>query len=144
MADELSIADMMIRHHYNVENIITEFNEKQKNDGKSVFEVFQRMKWELEKHFFLEENAIFIFYDPKSKEDSRIVNHILVEHETMLKKLNEIEKKLKNNETVDISKFTKRLIQHKELEDNVFYPMLDNQLDEKQKLQITEKIKKLS
>jgi iron-sulfur cluster repair protein YtfE (RIC family) len=144
MADDLSIADMMVRHHHNVENIITEFNEKREKGVEDLFDVFQRMKWELEKHFFLEENAIFNFYDAKSEEDSRIVSHILVEHEMMLKKLSEIEKKLKNKENIDISEFRKKLIQHKELEDNVFYPRLDNQLDTKQKNKIIDKIKKLS
>lgn len=144
MADDLSIADMMIRHHYNIENLITAFNEKKEKDTKILLDVFQRIKWEIEKHFFLEENAIFIFYDPKSKDDSRIVNHILVEHETMLKKLSEIEKRLKNKESIDLSEFTKRLIRHKELEDSIFYPRLDSQLDNEQKNKIIERINKLS
>ena len=120
-----TIADLMYKDHENVENLFKEFQEKKSKES------LERFKWTLEKHFFIEEKAIFTVVDV---EDFNELINIKKEHDEILLMLSDLD------ENSDISEFEKMLVTHKNYEDEVLYPKFDKELSNDIKCQIIERI----
>lgn len=116
----MGISDLMEEHHTKVGDML----------GK---EDLQSFKWELQKHFLLEEKAIF--FNVGNGEFSESVQKLLGEHKKMLDKLNEIEVG-----SGDLEEFKQMLLRHKEFEDKEFYPLLDRTLTDEVKGEIVTRI----
>ena len=126
------IPDLMKKSHYKIEKLLNEF-------GKDN-SLFNKFKWELEKHLFIEEKAIFIFYNPKDSEDFDTIPNLIQEHRKMEKLLSEIENNLRIKKTIDVSELLKLLVKHRKFEDGTLYPKLNRELDEAKKNIIIERI----
>ena len=133
------ISDLMRKNHYRIEQLLKEFKTIYEKNPKLIFSSFDKFKWELEKHLFIEEKAIFIFYSPKDSEDFDTIPNLVQEHRKMLELLNKIENNLKDK-NVDISELLKLLIKHRNFEDGTLYPKLDRELEDSKKKIIIERL----
>ena len=133
------IPDLMKKNHYRIEQLLKEFKTIYEKNPKLIFSSFDKFKWELEKHLFIEEKAIFIFYSPKDAEDFDTIPNLVQEHRKMLELLNKIENNLKSK-NVDISELLKLLIKHRNFEDGTLYPKLDRELEDSKKKIIIERL----
>ena len=133
------ISDLMRKNHYRIEQLLKEFKTIYEKNPKLIFSSFDKFKWELEKHLFIEEKAIFIFYSPKDSEDFDTIPNLVQEHRKMLELLNKIENNLKSK-NVDISELLKLLIKHRNFEDGTLYPKLDRELEDSKKKIIIERL----
>ena len=133
------ISDLMRKNHYRIEQLLKEFKTIYEKNPKLRFSSFDKFKWELEKHLFIEEKAIFIFYSPKDAEDFDTIPNLVQEHRKMLELLNKIENNLKSK-NVDISELLKLLIKHRNFEDGTLYPKLDRELEDSKKKIIIERL----
>ena len=61
MNESNKITAVMVRDHCKIKNLLDDFEEKTKQDHKEMVKSFHKFEWELEKHLFVEEKAIFIF-----------------------------------------------------------------------------------
>jgi hypothetical protein len=124
------ITDYMNKDHKKIEKLIEDL---EKNPTR--FQL-QKLKFELEKHFLIEEKAIFELYYTKNEEDENLVPVLLEQHKAILEEIN-----LVNTEhIIDIAKLKTMLEKHSKLEDDKFYPKLDETLTRERKEEMLEKI----
>ena len=116
-----SITEVMRKHHDKIEGMLNTFENKKDIDS------FSNLKWEVEKHMFTEEKAIFSIHL-----DTAEVSGLLEEHKDMMKLL--------TGEDTDTKTFRKLLTKHKDFEEAVIYPKLDKELDERKKELLIERI----
>ncbi|MHA1756031.1 MAG: hemerythrin domain-containing protein [Promethearchaeota archaeon] len=134
------IKEIMKKHHLQLINFLERFK-KIKDDNSLARKVsFDLFKWELEKHFFTEERAIFLFYHPEKESDKEEITQLLKEHEIILEKLDELYEKVESNELFNFQELEDLLLKHKEQEDNFIYPKLDEILDDEIKKIIINRI----
>ncbi len=132
MAEDNIITRLMVEHHGKLSNMLEE------QDGS--YEKFDRFKWELEKHLFMEEKAIFIYWDPDDPKDKAVVPDLIDEHSKILKLMKELERETKRDQNIDIGELKALLLKHRDFEDAEFYPRLDRELDQGQKKIIKDRI----
>jgi iron-sulfur cluster repair protein YtfE (RIC family) len=133
------IPEIMKMHHYHLEGILNRFV-KSRNEVEVYPKVFNKFKWELEKHFFIEEKAIFTLIYSADQETNDMKDELLKEHRTILKNLKEIEGCLQDNIDTDLTGLKTLLIEHRDFEDESFYPKLEEELDEERKKEIRDRI----
>ena len=140
MVQDENIPNVMKNHHYKLEGMLHRLN-KFESDSEEFQGRFQKFKWELEKHFFLEEKAIFIHVFSDDERVFDMKEALKKEHNVILSKLDELEDDLKKEPRVEtISEFRNRLKAHREFEDENFYPILESELDDSRKKKIINKI----
>lgn len=137
---DIEILDLMVKDHQKIVKLLKELHA----NFADVFEVksklFEKLKWGLEKHFFIEERAIFVFYAPQDETEVNIIPDLLKEHDMILEKLSELEEDLKTRFDTHFIEFQKLLMKNKTFEEGVFYPKLDQGLDENKKKIIIDRI----
>ncbi len=127
-----SIEKLMLQEHKRLTNLINEL-EKHLNDYEKTKINFSVFKWNLEKHFFVEEKIIFdMFVNISGKETSDIF-HLLEDHVKIMGVIKILEKRLRNKIKPQLEELKKTLTNHKNFEDKDFYPNLDKRLTSDQK-----------
>ena len=133
----MEISDLMLRDHCKIEKLLSEF--KLSIGSPEAEKRFDGFKWELEKHMFIEERAIFTFVKPEDNEDFAAIPKLKREHDEILDLMESIEKDTKEE---DVSKLQNLLMKHKTFEDEVLYPKLDVELNAEQKKIIVDRLMK--
>ncbi len=138
-----NIENLMLEEHKRIINIIREFESIADNDLVLAKEKFSRFKWNLEKHFFVEEKAIFSILDKiKDKEVSDIFD-LMYEHGSIIELINNIEVGLNRGMMPNLSGLRIILVRHVDFENEVFYPQLNQLLSPEKKQEIIERIKEV-
>lgn len=122
-----NISDIMYRDHCRIEAFLNSFN-------IDIMD-FNELKWQIEKHFIVEEKAILTFFSVETKEEEELLGRIQEEHEQILQMLDNLE----IDENL-FSEFKSTLIKHRDFEDEVFYPLLDTKLNDIQKQEVLDHI----
>ena len=126
IAEHLRLSKMLL-------NIIS-LNDKSKDINNNFLE----FKWNIEKHFFVEEKAIFASYTSRVDAGTKHIN-LIREHKEMLSMLMEFQKLIEQEKKLDFSKFKKVLFNHQQIEDEYFYTSLENNINEDLKSEIVDK-----
>lgn len=126
-----SIQTLMLKDHGKINLLLFEF-EKDPNS-----KTFNNFKWQLEKHLFVEEKVIFEIYDNSTDQEIEELNQLVREHKDILWLIKGIEDEKELSSRISILK--KILPQHSKFEDEIFYPRLDEELDEEKKKLIIER-----
>ena len=136
---EKTIAEMMLKEHGKINSMLAEFEKLSEINFEESKNIFIKFKWNLEKHFFVEEKVIFSIYISSSgKENDEIIN-LLKEHKDILWLIAKIEESLKRNNTPEIFELREMLRKHVGFENDFFYPKLDKELNERDRLLILER-----
>lgn len=110
----------------------------------STMKVFDTFEWELEKHIFIEEKAIFSSYEPTNiVEGYKMVPELIQQHNDILNRLRVMRKNLMWQRPIDYDEFKELIMAHKTFEEVSLYPKLDQELDVSQKEEIMEKIREI-
>lgn len=136
------IEKLMLQEHRRLNKLIEELEAHLDNyeKTKTNFSIF---KWNLEKHFFVEEKIIFDMFVNISGEETNDIFHLLEDHVRIMGEIRMLEKRLSNRIKPDLEKLKQRLITHKDFEDKDFYPNLDKRLSLDQKKIISERVKEI-
>ena len=145
MNGETSILKLMIIDHCNIEELIKKLEETTKEDFESMAKVFNKFEWELEKHIFTEEKAIFTSYNPEDViEGYKMLPELTKQHNYILNTLNNWRDDIRKKRTLsDIYSFKEFIIKHKDFEEEKVYPQLDEGLSEEEKRKIIAKINEI-
>ena len=145
MNGETSILKLMTRDHYKIEGLINKLEEATKEDFKSMANAFNKFEWELEKHIFTEEKAIFTSYNPEDViEGYKMLPELTKQHNYIINILNNWRDDIRKKRTLsDVYNFKEFIIKHKEFEEQKVYPQLDEGLNEEQKRKIISKINEI-
>jgi hemerythrin superfamily protein len=136
MGDTITL--LMLKQHAKINKILKDYESQAKSiKQKELFSIF---KGNLEKHFFIEENAIFFYITPKDKEQRIQINNLIKDHETMRDVCSEIVAELLLGKKPDVSTFRKILFGHERREVEIFYPRLDKELGAEEKQDIIKRI----
>ena len=144
MWENNSFTKLMVKHHRRIEDLLVLFKESTGENFELMSESFDKFKWELEKHIFTEEKAIFKFCDCKDENISTILSDLIKEHDVVLEMLNTLLNDLAIKDKFDVSQPERLLKKHKSFEDSFLYPKLDASLDNSQKSFIIKKINEFS
>jgi hemerythrin-like domain-containing protein len=135
----------MIQDHRKIEELLNKLEEKNNEEYDSMYKAFNKFEWELEKHIFTEEKAIFTSYTPENiSEGYKMLPELTKQHNFILNKLNNWRKDIRNKNMIsDIYSFKVYIIRHKNFEEEKVYPMLDQSLSEDEKKHIESKINEI-
>ena len=110
----------------------------------STMKVFDTFEWELEKHIFIEEKAVFSSYKPTNiVEGYKMVPELIQQHNDILNILRVMRKNLMWQRPIDYDEFKELIMAHKTFEEVSLYPKLDQELDASQKEEIMKKIREI-
>jgi hemerythrin len=138
---EHSIEFLMKKEHEKINELINKFKNSLNKDFKNSKEAFNSFKWNLEKHFFAEEKAIFSALVSEQEVDD--IFELIKEHQKIMEQVNNIEDDLDENKKPDVSILNEILTKHALYENDVFYPKLDELLSTAQKQEIIERAKEV-
>jgi len=145
MSGKNDILPRMVKDYYKIEELLDELEEELKKGYPNMKRSFSRFEWELEKHIFVEERAVFTEYSPKDiTEGYKMLPVVTKHHNFILNKLNNWREDVQNRRNItDISELKDFLIKHREYEETELYPKLDQALDEEQKKHIIDRIEQI-
>jgi hemerythrin-like domain-containing protein len=145
MNEQMSITKLMIKDHCKIEDLINKLEEKTKEDFESMAKAFNDFEWELEKHIFTEEKAIFTSYNPEDViEGYKMLPELTKQHNFIINTLNNWRDDIRKKRTLsDVYSFKEFIINHKDFEEEKVYPQLDEGLSEEQKRHIIAKINEI-
>ena len=136
-----AILDLMVRDHNRLMDYLRDIENNLGMDFGFLSNSFNVFQWNLEKHFFVEERAIFTSYNPdRVDEGYEIFLDLSKQHTEILKKIESLRKKLQRREPFDLNEIKNLLIKHKTFEEKNVYPVLDQEIDEGEKRFIIERI----
>jgi hypothetical protein len=141
MAD--TILDLMISHHALLELLFESFRDEAKNKGGKAEVDLSELTWEMKKHFFAEEGAIFDFPPLKIMNVWPIVEQLKKEHIVMLEMLQNFSDNLENIKEVEIEDFHNLLESHRKIEELNLYPKMDKEIPPEQKSQIISRVNQI-
>jgi len=146
LTKSLSILDLMVKDHKKIQELLEKLEEETKNDFESMEKAFIKFEWELEKHVFTEEKAIFTSYNPDDViEGYKMLPELTKQHNYIVNRLNNWREDIRKKRILsDFNSFKIFLTKHKDFEEEKVYPNLDQSLPEKEKKQIITKINEIT
>ena len=140
---EKTITKIMCKEHDRIDGLLEEIGRLVDSDRERALEIFNQFKWNLEKHFFVEEKVIFSVYEAATEEESHDTLELLKDHKEILYLVFKIEDRLKEGFKVDVSELIGQLKAHTRFENEVFYPKLDENLNDIQKALIFDRAEEI-
>lgn len=138
--EKTSIKEVMLKDHAKIGDLLEKLSVNFDRSEENI-KALQDFKWNLERHFFIEEKIILIEYNTNDEESIASLSNFIKEHEKILNMIQGIEEGLKNKKKTDILEMKAMLLKHRDFEDDVFYPMLDIELSHEKKKIILQKIR---
>jgi hemerythrin superfamily protein len=140
-----TLVEIMVNDHARLEHLLDKLEDHVDDDYPTMRKAFNTFEWELEKHLFVEEKAIFTQYNPEDiTEGYKMLPVITKQHTFIVSTLDTWRKQVRNNERLEgFHDFKQFLIKHKKYEENDVYPRLDASLTEEQKRHIIERIQEI-
>ena len=139
-----AILDLMMKDHGKIVKLLLDVEKSIGMELISTMKVFDTFEWELEKHIFIEEKAIFTSYKPTNiVEGYKMVPELIQQHNDILNRLRVMRKNLMWQRPIDYDDFKELILAHKTFEEASLYPKLDQELDVSQKEEIMKKIREI-
>lgn len=139
-----SILELMTADHAKILKLIHDVEKSIGIELVSLMKVFDTFEWELEKHIFTEEKAIFTSYSPKNiVEGYKMVPELIQQHNDILNRVRVMRKDLMWNKPIKFHEFKELIMAHKTFEEVSLYPKLDQELTTQQKQDIINKIREI-
>lgn len=131
---ENNILNLMLDQHALIEALFFVFKDDKTEKSLGDF------SWEIRKHFFIEENAIFDFLAWNDPSIAGTIRRLKGEHVEMINMLAKMAYALPKTSVKDLESFYDLLKGHREMEENELYPVLDKRLSDAQKEQVVNRI----
>jgi len=145
MNESVSVISLMIKDHRQIEVLLSQLEQSIDADYDLLKTTFEKLEWKLEKHLFVEEKAIFTFYEPLDTTYgykmlpvlTKQHNHILNELQVMRRNINE------GKIPQDLEGFKRFLHTHRDFEEQDVYPKLEETLTDEQKQRMLQRINEI-
>jgi hemerythrin superfamily protein len=144
--NENKILPIMVKDHCRIEKLLDELEHNVEKEHPMIKETFYKFEWELEKHLFTEEKAIFTLYNPEdASEGYKMLPELTEQHNYLINQLDKWRKDIRNNKKIiGFYDFKNFLIKHKNFEEKEVYPRLEQTLNERQKQHIISRINEIT
>jgi len=142
MPEQQSILSLMTKDHEDIEQLINKLDESIDKDYETMKNAFENFEWKLEKHLFVEEKAIYTFYEPTDIVNGyEMLPIIMKQHNYILNTLSIMRRQVRNGKKPeDHLQLKSFLHKHKNYEEREVYPKLDESLNASQKKQVIDRI----
>jgi hemerythrin-like domain-containing protein len=131
----------MVKDHNRLMQYLKDVENNQNSDFEVLLKSFNTFEWSLEKHFFVEERAIFTAYNPDYIKDGyQLFTTLSKQHTDILEKVELLRKRLQIGKSIDVSDLKEILMKHKTFEEKNVYPVLDLEISEGEKRFMIERI----
>ncbi len=137
------ILNIMVAQHGLIEALFLAFKDEVKVHQERAKIFLSEFSWEIKKHFFIEEAAIFGFSLAGNSEITEIISRLKYEHVLMADQLNKMIKGISEINNGQTEEFLKLLTSHREAEEQKLYPHLDEKLSDEQKMLIISRINEI-
>lgn len=146
MNEKISILSLMKNDHHEIESLIDSLSESLDGSYDKMQKHFERFEWKLEKHLFVEEKAIFTFYEPDDVTMGyQMLPIVTKQHNHLFNELSKMRKEVRNGkEPSGLTELKTFLMKHRNFEERDLYPKLEEALKPAQKQKIVDRIKELS
>jgi iron-sulfur cluster repair protein YtfE (RIC family) len=139
-----AILELMVADHARLLKLLGDVERSLSKEVPEALKVFNTFEWELEKHMFTEEKAIFTSYHPTNViQTYQIVPELMKQHTQLSEYLGAMRKAVMWQKPTPYQELKDLLLSHKTFEEVSLYPRLDQDLDEKQKTEIINRIKQM-
>jgi iron-sulfur cluster repair protein YtfE (RIC family) len=139
-----TITQLMLEEHGRINRILLEFEKELDSlEFDNIRKIFDEFKWNLEKHFFVEEKSIFDIFENIEGEEVTEIFDLMQEHGELTELVKNIGAGLDNNIKPNISGLKEKLMNHARFEDQIFYPRLDEELEPYKKQEIISRINEI-
>jgi iron-sulfur cluster repair protein YtfE (RIC family) len=139
-----TISELMVKDHIKIIRLLNNLEIDLKESNKELIKSIDNFIWKLEKHFFTEEKAIFIHYNPEEdSEFGKMISDVMKDHDAIYKSINAMKTAINDNDDFNFFDFKKMLVKHKNFEDEYLYPKFDQELDESIKVLIINRINEI-
>jgi hemerythrin-like domain-containing protein len=139
-----NLSGLMISHHALIGMLFTLLKEELREKSQTAGSTFSELVWEIKKHFFTEENAIFDYLPLRGVDIFKTINHLRDEHLAMLNILKNFSDNFPKITNEQIEEFSNLLETHREVEEQILYPKLDKEIREEQKEEIISRINEIT
>jgi len=146
MDEKVSILSLMKQDHHAIESLIDTLEESLDGSYDKMKKEFEQFEWKLEKHLFIEEKAIFTFYEPEETvQGFQMLPTLVTQHNYILNELNKMRKDVSNRKSpLGLEELKLFLMKHRNYEERDVYPNLEETLSPSQKKQVIDRIKEIS
>lgn len=137
-----AILDLMVKDHIRLMDYLKDVENNLGRGFGFLSNSFNTFQWNLEKHFFVEERAIFTSYNPDEPDNEyNYFSDLMDQHTEIFETIKLLRKKLQKREPFDLNELKKLLVKHKTFEEKSIYPVLDQEIDDCTKRVIIDRIK---
>ena len=145
MDEKHSILSLMVNDHNEIESLIKNFDESIDKDYDDMKNAFEKFEWKLEKHLFIEEKAIFTFYEPSDViQGFQMLPTIMKQHNYILNELQQMRKAINNGKKpMGVDELKIFLMKHRNYEEKDLYPQLEEVLNSEQKQKVVDRIQEM-
>ena len=131
---------LMIKHHAKINQLLIEFEKISEREIPEFKKVFDKFKKKIEKHFFIEEVNLFPIADKKNAKEVLQLKNLLKDHKDLKEIIRDMEETILEERKPKTNILRELLFAHEKNEVQIFYPMLDHRLLEKDKKNIVNEI----
>jgi len=145
MSQTPSILSLMKQDHQYIESLIDALDDQFDGSPGEIKQLFEKFEWKLEKHLFVEEKAIFTYYEPEDvSQGYQMLPTLIKQHNYILNELKNIRKIINNGKTPEhLDEFKSFLMKHRNYEERDVYPKLEEELTDEQKKVIIDRINEI-
>jgi hemerythrin superfamily protein len=134
----------MLNDHALMHKLFIEIEKHIDRDINSLLKSIDEFSWKVEKHYFVEEKAIFTKYESEDKNEGySMIPMVIKQHDEILKKLQLFKKSIIHKKDFDFQGFKEMLKNHKDFEEGNLYPKLEQELPESEKNEIIQRINEI-
>lgn len=137
---EKNILNLMIVQHELLASLFSIFMNELKSQSENVKNSLSELINEMKNHFFVEEEIIFSFMAWKDPDITETINHLKKEHSVAIDEVEKMFEDLGLASEERLGSLSKLLGGHRETEERILYPKLDESLSPAQKQQIVDRI----
>lgn len=138
--ERINVIGLFLEDHKRIVTILNEFKRSKRSHSKKTKELFDQLEYSLRKHFKQEE-ILYMNYKQTTGEFIPALQTIRKEHQIIESHLDKIRRAMNDGSKIETAKLYPLLERHKNIEERLLYPELDNVLTEKEKEDVYWKIK---
>ena len=102
MTENINIFKLMIEDHNKLEKLLDKLEEDAEKSYEALTKTFWKFEWELEKHIFTEEKAIFTYYEPEDiVQGYKMLPQLTKQHNEILNKLEIMRRNIREKKEID-------------------------------------------
>jgi len=139
MGKEITI--LMLKQHNFLNGLLKKYEalEAKNRNLSKIKDYFYNFKWNLDKHFFIEEKDIFIVTDLNDRKEFELMKSLLKDHKDLRETSKKMAEEILEGHKPSSFVLSNILLGHEKREVKIFYPKLDSRLPAKEKKEIIEK-----